>query len=75
MINFLGNFCTCKKTKLGVGSIVPKMVIDIIAMRSHAGNKRLQGILSKIIGMQKENNFIDSILKKEGRKMHSNNKH
>ena len=68
-------FLHVQKTRLGVGLIAPNAVICMLAMRLHAGKKRLQSDLSKIIEVHQENSFIDSGLRKEGRKVCSNNKH
>ena len=47
----------------------------MIEMRLHACSKILQGDLSKTIEVQEENSFIDSGLRKERRKVCSNNTH
>ena len=44
-------------------------------MRLHVGSKRLQGDLSKMIEVHEENSFIDSGLRKEERRLFSNNEH
>ena len=64
-----------RRTKWRVGLIALNMVIDMLVMRSCAGNKRIQGDLSKIIEVHEENSFVDSGLRKEEHRIFSNNKH
>ena len=58
-----------------VGLISSNAAIDMLVIRLFVGNKRLQGDLSKIIEVHEEYSFIDSDLRKEGRRVFSNNKH
>ena len=64
-----------KKKILEVRLITPNVVINMLAMRLCLCNKILKGDLSKIIEVQEENSFIESGIRKEGRKLHSNNKY
>ena len=40
--------------------IEPNTVIDMLAVQSYAGNKRLQGNARTIISAQEESSFFDS---------------
>ena len=47
----------------------------MLEMIFHVGNNIFQGDVNKIIEVHEENSFIDSGLRKEGRKDYSKNKH
>ena len=64
--NFPRKLLHVQKQRLGIGSIEPNTVIEMLVMRFHVGNKRLQGDVSKIIEVHEENSFIDSGMTKEG---------
>ena len=57
-----------QKTSLEVRLNKLNSLIDMLATILWVGNKRLQGVLSKIKEVHEENSFIDSGLRKKGEK-------
>ena len=52
-----------KNPALGVGLIEPSEVIDLLAIKFYAGNKRMKCTFDKVIGVHEEIGFKDSKLK------------
>ena len=60
-----------QKSCLGTWLIEPNVVISMLVMKLHTGNKRLQGKAIKLIIAQEELSFINSRLTKKEKKMNT----
>ena len=64
-INFPRRLLYVRKDALGVGLMEPQIVIDLLAIKLHVGNKRREQELGGITDVHEDMGFWDSGLKRE----------